>query len=190
VVASPALSPTHPVTLGEAVQHAADVLTPEAQDNRITIRVSVEEPVGSAPIGPMYPVILNGLRNAVEAIVRLSPQGEPCPGGRIDVRASSRTGGGERFITLEILDDGAGIGSPREGDRMMEFGVTSKPEGLGLGLAIAHEVVREAGGAIELRRRTDLGDARRPGAVLRVVYPWPRPRGWKRVGGVPGPGAA
>jgi signal transduction histidine kinase len=186
VVASPALSPTHPVTLGEAVQHAADVLTPEAQDHRITIRVSVEEPVGSAPVGPMYPVILNALRNAVEAIMRVSPPGEACPGGRIEVRGSPRNGSGERFITLEILDDGVGIGSTREGDRMMEFGVTSKPEGLGLGLAIAHEVVREAGGAIELRRRTDTSDARRPGAVLRVVYPWPRPRGWKRIGGVPG----
>ena len=193
VVASPALSPTHPVTLGEAVQHAADVLTPEAQDNRITIRVNVDEPVGAAPVGPMYPVILNGLRNAVEAIVRAAAPGAPCPGGRIEVRGGLRDGretGREKFITLEILDDGVGVGSAREGERMMQFGVTSKPEGLGLGLAIANEVVREAGGAIELRRRTDLGDSRRPGAVLRVVYPWPQPRGWRRIGGAPGAGEA
>ncbi|MCC6659364.1 MAG: HAMP domain-containing histidine kinase [Phycisphaerales bacterium] len=205
VVSSPALAPAHPVTLGEAAQHAADVLTPEAAEHRVSIRVNIEDPAGSAPVGPMYPVILNGVRNAVEAIIRATPHGEQGAGGLVEVRAGLRAGreagrdegpgapraaGNERFITLEILDDGVGIGSAREGDRVMEFGVTSKPEGLGLGLAIAHEVVREAGGAIQLRRRTDLGDPRRPGAVLRVVYPWPRPRGWRAIGDLgppPGP---
>jgi signal transduction histidine kinase len=68
VVGSPALSPKRAITLAEAVTHAADVIFPEAQELGVTVRVDLAAAVGPLPIGPLYSVLLNGLRNAMESI--------------------------------------------------------------------------------------------------------------------------
>lgn len=187
VVSSPTLTPAQPITLGEAIAHAVEVAAPEAAERRIEIGVHVADDVACTDVGPLYTVVLNGLRNAIEAVARSLPPDYRGPGGRIEVRATARgpvagSPPGQRFIALEIFDDGVGVVSPTEASRAFQVGVSSKPGGLGIGLALAAEVIRELGGAIELHRRQDLADARRPGAVLRVVYPWPQPRTGRNIG--------
>ncbi len=55
-----------------------------------------------------------------------------------------------------------------------DFGFTTKPGSLGVGLALAREVIREIGGMIELGHRDERRGSKRPGAVLRIAYPVPR----------------
>lgn len=173
VVASPAVSPRRPFTLHEALLHAARVLAPMAVELRTKMEVACADELASATAGPIYTVILNALRNALESIQRV-PDHHRRDGGRVDVRAWTRTsGGGQRFIVVDVLDDGAGIHSVGEGVRAFDIGVSSKPGGLGVGLALSREVVRELAGTIELRPRMDIADPVRPGAMLRVTYPWP-----------------
>lgn len=76
------------------------------------------------------------------------------PGGRVLVSLEER--GPDRF-SLRVLDDGPGIPAEelaRLGERSWRSDAARSrhPDGLGLGLSIAHEVARRHGYALELRR--------------------------------------
>jgi len=75
--------------------------------------------------------------NAVEALGR---------GGRITVTGGR--GGGRGGVTLEVRDTGPGL-TPEQLARMGQPFYTTKPRGLGVGLALARRVVERGGGQIE-----------------------------------------
>ncbi|MEX2217225.1 MAG: ATP-binding protein [Phycisphaerales bacterium] len=190
VVGSPTLSPKRMITLGEALGHAAEVLLPEAQERGIAFRLDLAPNVASLPAGPLYSVLLNGLRNAMESISRAqdgqAPAGRaprsPAPAkqatrhsGTIEVIGRRRPLGSRRgafdLVEVEMHDDGVGLRSVDEGNNAFALGVTSKAAGLGVGLALSREVLAEIGGTIELVPRDPALPAPRPGAVLRLCYP-------------------
>ena len=69
------------------------------------------------------------------------------PGGRVELLASVE---GDR-VRFDVLDDGPGP-SPDLLGSMFEPFVTSKPEGLGLGLVLATRVAEAAGGGLSWSR--------------------------------------
>ena len=92
-------------------------------------------------------VLVNLVQNAIEA----AP-----PGSSVEVRAAPGQ--------VEVLDRGPGV--PRElGARVFEPGVTTRPRGHGLGLAIARGLVGQHGGDLTLEPRAGGGTAAR--VVLR-----------------------
>ena len=96
--------------------------------------------------------LTNLLRNAAQA----SPGGE--------VRLSWWGDGRELFMQVE--DDGPGIAESHRGALFEPFFTTKAVgEGSGLGLAVAHGVVSECGGRIELVQ------GRLPGAAFRIALP-------------------
>jgi len=169
VVGSAALAPEKPISLEEGIRHAVDVLMPLAQERSVRVSLNIDHAAGAAPIGPMYSVVLNGIKNAVEAI----PEAQ---GGAVEVcvrlvadEAAARDG--IRFILIAIQDDGMGLGGRGIVDRVFDFGFTTKQPGRGVGLALSREIVRNSGGSIELSQRSDRSSAQRPGAALRILYP-------------------
>ena len=65
-------------------------------------------------------------------------------GGRVDAGAGPRP-----LVEVQVIDDGEGI--PAELlDRVFDPFVTTKPRGLGLGLALAHRIVEEHHGALRV----------------------------------------
>ncbi len=82
--------------------------------------------------------LLNIIKNAVEAIPL---------GGVITVSASRPS---RRWVTVQVSDNGEGL-SPDEVDQMLNPDYTTKERGLGLGLPLAHEIVRGHGGEIRVR---------------------------------------
>jgi nitrogen fixation/metabolism regulation signal transduction histidine kinase len=63
---------------------------------------------------------------------------------------------GER-LRLEVNDSGSGIGSVLDGVALARSLGTTKAEGSGLGLPIAHKIIHEHGGALRLEPRPDGG---------------------------------
>jgi len=85
--------------------------------------------------------LLRALRNLVTNALKHGR-----PGGRVRVEAS----GSEREVEVAVTDDGPGIPPeelPRVFDRFYR-GSNAKPEGVGLGLAIAKSIVEAHGGRI------------------------------------------
>lgn len=163
---SPSLHKSRPVTVGEAAQHAADVLAPLAAAHKVALAIDIPATTGLIPAGALYTVILNGLQNAIEAVARtgrpgevtLRAQPEPAPQGLTYGRDT------RDWYSLHIIDEG--IGAPADPSRCFDLGFTTKPRGAGVGLAVAKNVVRGMGGTIELVPRSDA-----PGSVLRVLFP-------------------
>lgn len=95
-------------------------------------------------------VLVNLLQNAVQACP---------PGGQIVLTVDTQG----RQVRLSVTDDGPGV-PPDLRDTLFQPFVTSKSEGIGLGLAIAREIMRQLGGDLVLE---DAG----PGARFVMVMP-------------------
>lgn len=165
---SPSLSRTRPVTLGEAVEHAAEVCRPLAERAGVALRVDVAPALAEAPCGALYTVALNAIQNAIESVARRGGHGRVDVELRPEPAPREAYGRDERmWCVLDVRDDGAGVPPGVEPSRVFDMGFTTKRGGAGLGLAVARSVVQGMGGGIELLAR---GDNER-GCLLRVRFP-------------------
>jgi signal transduction histidine kinase len=136
--------------LAGLVTEAVELHRPQCRHANIELGWSAADgrAVLTADRGQLEQVISNVLGNAVEAAG---------PGGRVEVRLArdaAANGAGEDGavpLVLEIADSGPGPPAAIA-DRLFEPFVTGKPEGVGLGLAVARQVVEGMGGHITWRR--------------------------------------
>lgn len=158
-------------TLSDAIQHAADVMRPLADERRVSIDLDLSPELQDIASGPVYSVIASAVRNAIESINQLGASAQ----GRVLIRGWTEAGKSGRAVVLEVTDDG--IGPPHfESDRaesVFRLGFTTKPGGSGIGLAVSLDVVHQLGGTIQLLGRPRDASTGRGGAILRVCYPVP-----------------
>lgn len=164
---SPAFASSGGVSLGEALDHAADVVRPRASSLGIDVQVEIDGQAGPRAAGPMYTVILNGLHNAIDSIERRIGKGEGAgaAAGTVLARLGWSERGGLARAVLLIEDDGEGVPEMDDPSDVFDPGFSSKGSGGGIGLALSRQIVTELGGRIELVPGKD------GGAALRVVFP-------------------
>jgi signal transduction histidine kinase len=134
-----------PCPLTELIDEAVALLRPQCRHTHIALRWTPDVTAtvrGDA--GQLAHVFLNVFGNAIEAAG---------PGGRVEI-AMERSKAGEATAIIEVKDSGPG--PPADvAARLFEPFVTGKAEGVGLGLAVARQVVVEHGGSIDWRRDGD-----------------------------------
>lgn len=136
----PPVGKKQPCDLVQLIDQSVSLLKPQAQHAGMRLRWA-DRPSEAIVLGDptaLAHMIGNLIGNAVEAAG---------PGGMVEVRMLLDT---ETFI-IEVLDSGPGP-PPEVAARLFEPFVTGKPEGIGLGLAVAMQAAEAHCGSIEWER--------------------------------------
>ncbi len=150
-----------PIDLNEAVSATLRLLSSELIARSTTVEFR-RGPRGIPVLGNMtqlQQVVLNLLMNAAEAMKDLPPA------QRRILCETHILGDGRRALT--VSDNGPGVSAEAAAEAFRPF-VTSRPEGLGLGLSIGRSIARAHGGTLDF----DLGA--QSGARIVLVLPEPQ----------------
>jgi signal transduction histidine kinase len=149
--------------IGEAVRSIIAALRPQAAQHQIELSHFIESSAADLPIGPLTPVITNGLRNALHAVANITPAAGCVR--KVDCTISLAA---PDALCLRIIDNGPGL-APQAGLRR------GAGSGHGLGLPLCRQIVASLGGTLALSNRAagakDDPSASSPGAALTVIIP-------------------
>jgi signal transduction histidine kinase len=136
---APTIAPTD---VNQAISEVLRLAEVVACSRKISLIETLEPDLSfiQADRGALQQAILNLVFNAIEAI---DQESERC------VSVSTRRVGDS--IEIVVADTGCGIAEEHQ-DRLFEPEFTTKPQGSGLGLVIAHDIVLHHGGSIFLLR--------------------------------------
>jgi C4-dicarboxylate-specific signal transduction histidine kinase len=151
---------TRPVDLNQLARDTAALVAADARSREIEIDLYLTPGQALASGEPIYlqQVLLNLLLNAVAAVSK-----EPPNRRRVRVQTTSSDG----VVETVVSDTGHGIPAEQLATIFEPF-VTTKAEGLGVGLSIVKSIVEAHGGHIEAANNAD------GGATFRFTLPAPK----------------
>jgi signal transduction histidine kinase len=144
-----ALSPVD-CDLTDIARHVVRLVEPACRHRRLAISLAPMEPVEGGPgrfrlradAEQLRHLLMNLVVNAMEAAE---------PGGWVRIEIERASGA----LALRVLDSGEGPPA-KIADQLFEEFVTSKPEGVGLGLAAARRIAESHAGTLTYSRRGGL----------------------------------
>lgn len=149
----------HAVPLAAAVASAAEEARLAEQGVKLVCRIAAAEQVNADP-DQLHRILANLLRNARQAIEHQEVRAAP---GRVEVTLTRL----ENVSLVRVSDNGPGV-PERVRERLFQpFAGSGRPDGAGLGLAIARELAQGHGGDLTLAETSDKGstfELRLPGA--------------------------
>lgn len=151
--ARPRLPERLPSDLNQLIKGVIALVSKQAEKSRVTLTLQLDEQLPQVPIDSEHikQVLLNLIINAIHAM----------PEGGI-VEVGTRRAG--EFAELSVRDYGVGIETGLR-NRVFDPFFTTKPEGSGLGLSVAYQLVRQHNGEIKIV------EADGPGALFVVRLP-------------------
>ena len=147
-----------PVDVNKMILSVLDILQGELAEHHVATRTELmpEPPLVMGHRGQLQEVLLNLIRNAIEAM-------DETKVGVRELRLSTASRDHDGAI-ISVLDTGPGI-DPERLSSIFDAFVTTKPRGMGLGLAICRMIVERHGG----RLVASSGD--KGGALFQLVLP-------------------
>jgi two-component system sensor kinase FixL len=121
----------------------------EARQRNFTIELAIDKnlPKAHCDAIQIQQVILNLLRNGMEAVEQPDEMGET-----ITIKAENR----DDLITISIVDGGCGI-SKSSAEKLYQPFLSSKQEGMGLGLSISKSIINAHGSELAFKNNPDIG---------------------------------
>ncbi len=146
-----------PVDMNEVVQEVLALTRSDFLNRRVSVRTELapQLPAVSGDRVQLQQVLLNLLINGCDAMAGSKTQRD------IVVRSESGPGGNVR---VSVADRGKGI-LPQDLERIFEPFVTTKPHGMGLGLAVCRSIVKAHNGKLSAANNPD------GGATLSIALP-------------------
>jgi signal transduction histidine kinase len=146
------------IDIGQLTRDVLQTLHEQLNDGGITTHVSLTSqlPLVMGHRGQLQEVFINLVNNAIEAMDGIQDD-------RRILRLSAEHHG-DRAIVVAVEDSGPGI-DPKQTERIFDAFFTTKPQGMGLGLAICRMIVERHDGQLT----ASPADPR--GSVFRVVLP-------------------
>lgn len=137
------------VSVSALVGEVLSLLRSEIQEAEIEVETEIPESLAAPLVDPIQiqQVLFNLCRNSIEAL-RSQPSNR-----RLLIAASMAE---SSRVALIVRDTGPGIAEHVQHDLCSAF-VTTKPHGLGLGLAISRRIVEAHGGQLIIRSARDAG---------------------------------
>ncbi len=126
--------------LNDLVSAVVVLIRPEIRRASVSLELELAEDLPTISVQPIQieQVILNLARNAIEALLENNGERRLC-------LCTRRNGQGR--IEVIVRDNGPGI-KPDVADTLFDPFVTSKPQGMGLGLSISHGIIEAHGGKL------------------------------------------
>ena len=151
-----------PIDVNELVLTVLHALRGELKGHGITTRVQLtsELPLVMGHAGQLQEVIVNLVHNAIDALDSVKDD-------RRVVQVRTERHGGDA-INVAVEDSGSGI-DPKKLDSIFDAFVTTKPQGMGLGLALCRMIVERHEGQLSVSP----ADPR--GSIFRIVLPAGKP---------------
>lgn len=158
-------SQTEPVSLNQVVRDAVSMTDFETRRHQVQVRFAMADllPPVEAEAVQLEQVIVNLIHNACEAM-------ENSPLERRELLLETTINNGS--VVFAIHDQGSGL-APSEVNKIFDAFFTTKPSGMGMGLAISRTIIEAYGGRLWAEPRPD------GGATLRFTLP----RATSRVAG-------
>ncbi len=160
---------TQPALIRTIVDEASTLVRLDRERSGVDIVNNVRDTIVVECDGDrMVQVLVNLLRNSCDAIrAGVRDAAGVVHDGQVTVDADISEKDGQEWVSITVSDDGPGI-DPDMLSRLFEPFASTRLDahGTGLGLAVAEGIVREHGGLILARNRSD-----RSGAVFEVMLP-------------------
>jgi signal transduction histidine kinase len=141
-----------PLDLHSVVRESVALMANTSKDRQIDVTLALP-PAPCGVIGDrvlLQQVIVNLLMNAIDAVAD-----QPTERRRIAIRSAVPVKGS---VQISVRDSGPGLPASADG-KLFEPFVTTKANGMGIGLTIARTVVEAHGGTIEAHNNPDVGAA-------------------------------
>jgi signal transduction histidine kinase len=146
------------VDANEIIRETIALARGELEDGNIVLELSLSEPIPTVRChrGQIRQVLLNLVSNAIEAMRHAGDRPRVL---RIRSEANEQNG-----VALCVEDNGIGV-APENSERIFDAFFTTKPDGMGIGLAVCRSIVEAHGGALQIARTGSHG------SVFRIALP-------------------
>ncbi len=152
----PSVARSEPVNLRHVVHEVVELVADEARSRKVALVLPAGKPevMVSGDAIALSQIVLNALRNAIEALTTAPRREINVSCSRMDAR-----------VTLRIADTGPGF-TPEALNQAGSPFFTTKASGLGLGLAISRSIAQNHGGSLALANAAD-----GTGAIVELTLP-------------------
>jgi two-component system sensor kinase FixL len=139
-----------PEELRQIIEEASAIALIGAKENGVRVRLDCPPalPMVSVDKVQVQQVMINLIRNAVEAMAASERR-------ELNLSAIRETDGA---VAVRVADSGPGI-APEIADRLFQPFVTTKPQGIGVGLSICRSIVEAHGGQLRYQPNPEGGAA-------------------------------